>query len=152
MFKKIKTFINNLNEYNANKESFKSYKKNQLDFIQYDSLKEEFKYFVKYQEDFKKYISVVNKKEGDYFLMYASEIDEVGNVEFNYDFSPEFVMKLRAGGIQGIEDIEVIEIYLHMVFKAQYLNDYINNAMQEDQNNDKKDNTENNTKTDRIIR
>jgi hypothetical protein len=114
-FKKFKTVRDELDRYLADSDSFK----------EYEEKKEKFKQFIEWEEPFDSYKNAVGVANRPFFLMYASDIDQEGNVTFSYDFSPEFIQLLKQQGIQGIEDLEVVEAYLHYIFSQNYFSEML---------------------------
>jgi hypothetical protein len=120
-------------EYELEKGQYETFKQEQLEFEKYKSIQdrvaqymeknEAFDDFLTYGESFRSYKAAVGDTNQPFFLMYASDIDAEGNVAFSYDFSPEFAELLRRQGIQGIEDLEVIEAYLHFIFSQNYFSE-----------------------------
>jgi hypothetical protein len=119
-FKKYKTVRDEIDGYIEKKESFKVY----------ESTQEKFEKFLTMEEQFDSYKRAVGDTNRPFFLMYASDIDEEGNVSFSYDFSPEFVQLLKIQGIPGIEDLEVVEAYLHYIFSQNYFSEMLHKESQ----------------------
>lgn len=124
-------FIKAIKEYNANKQKYLAYKGNELDYMNYDANKEAFSEFMASKESFDEYKKAIGTGKKPFFMMYASDIDHEGNVSFNYDFNPDFITLLRQQGIQGINDIEVLEAYLHLIFSQNYFATLFNNTQKE---------------------
>jgi hypothetical protein len=119
-FKKFKTVRDEVDGYLVNRESFKDF----------ETKREKFDQFVKVEEQFESYKNAVGDNNRPFFLMYASDIDNEGNVTFSYDFSPEFIQLLKMQGIQGIEDLEIVEAYLHYIFSQNYFSEMLRKEAQ----------------------
>lgn len=113
----IDNYLKELNSYILNKESFLTFKDHVEDYL-------------KYEESFKQYAEAVGN-DRPFFLMYAADIDPEGNVTFKYDFDDSFIKLLRNQGITGIDDIEIIEIFLYNIMKINYYQNMIDKSNKE---------------------
>lgn len=118
-------------EYSDNKPRFIEFKKNELEFIDFQNNYDDFQTFLQYKDAFDKYKEVIGEGNKPFFLMYASDVDRDGNITFNYDFNPDFIVLLQQQGIQGIHEIEVIEAYLHLIFSQQYFSTMLSKKEEE---------------------
>lgn len=130
MFKILK----NAKEFADNKDKYQEFRKNQLEFFEFIDNRADFDEYLKFKDAFAKYRSVVGDGTTPFFMMYAADIDLAGNITFNYDFNPDFIQLLKQQGMHGIEDIEILEEYLHVIYSQNYFAEmFAKAAKQEDE-------------------
>lgn len=125
-------YIKQINEYSDNRDRYTKFKTQELDFIEFQENKEFYNEYKKVKEGFDQYKKVIGDGTTPFFMMYASDIDQEGNITFNYDFNPDFIILLRQQGMQGINDLEVLESYLHLIFSQTYFTSMLTKEKEED--------------------